>query len=40
MENPNFEPIVLPVSTSHLIKEGLSDKFIDYMGAWPGFVGE
>ena len=40
MENPNFEPIVLPVSTSHLIKEGLSDKFIDYMGAWPGFVGK
>ena len=40
MENPNFEPIELPVSTAHLSKEGLSDKFIDYMGAWPGFVGK
>ena len=40
MENPNFEPIELPVSMAHLSKEGLSDKFIDYMGAWPGFVGK
>ena len=40
MENPNFEPIELPVSKAHLSKEGLSDKFIDYMGAWPGFVGK
>ena len=40
MENPNFEPIELPVSIAHLSKEGLSDKFIDYMGAWPGFVGK
>ena len=40
MENPKFEPIELPVSKVHLNKEGLSDKFIDYMGAWPGFVGK
>ena len=40
MENPNFEPIELPASIAHLSKEGLSDKFIDYMGAWPGFVGK
>ena len=40
MENPNFEPIELPVSKAYLSKEGLSDKFIDYMGAWPGFVGK
>ena len=40
MENPNFEPIELPASKAHLSKEGLSDKFIDYMGAWPGFVGK
>ena len=40
IENPNFEPIELPVSIAHLRKEGLSDKFIDYMGAWPGFVGK
>ena len=40
IENPNFEPIELPVSIAHLSKEGLSDKFINYMGAWPGFVGK
>jgi len=40
IENPNFEPIELPVSIAHLRKEGLSDKFIDYMGNWPGFVGK
>ena len=40
MENPNFEPTELPVSKAHLNNEGLSDKFIDYMGAWPGFVGK
>ena len=40
IENPDFEPIELPAARSHLIKEGLSDKFIEYMGAWPGFVGE
>ena len=40
MGNPKFEPIELPVSKTHLNKEGLSDKFIDYMGAWPGFVGK
>ncbi|MDA9724440.1 NADH:flavin oxidoreductase [Gammaproteobacteria bacterium] len=38
MRNPNFEPIELPASRSHLIKEGLSEKFIQYMGAWPGFA--
>ena len=40
IENSNFQPIELPASRSHLIKEGLSEKFIKYMGAWPGFVGE
>ena len=40
MENPNFQPIELPVPRSHLINEGLSEKFVEYMGAWPGFVGE
>ena len=38
MGNPNFEPIEIPASRSHLIKEGLSEKFIQYMRAWPGFV--
>ena len=40
IENANFQPMELPASRSHLIKEGLSEKFINYMGAWPGFVGE
>ena len=40
MKNRNFKPIELPVSKSYLNKEGLSDKFIEYMGNWPGFVGE
>ena len=39
MKNPNFKPIELPASRSYLNKEGLSDKFIEYMGNWPGFVG-
>ena len=40
MDNYEFEPIGLPVSKSHLIQEGLSPKFVEYMGAWPGFVEE
>ncbi|MFT6269803.1 MAG: 2,4-dienoyl-CoA reductase-like NADH-dependent reductase (Old Yellow Enzyme family) [Alphaproteobacteria bacterium] len=38
MANPNFEPIKLPVSETHLAKEGLSDKFVTYMKGWDGFV--
>lgn len=37
-EDPNFEPIDLPVSREHLKNEGLSETFIDYMGNWPNFV--
>ena len=40
MENPDFEPIELPAPRSHLKQEGLSEKFIEYMGTWAGFVGE
>ncbi len=40
IKNSDFEPIELPAPKSHLIEEGLSEKFIKYMGAWPGFVGE
>ena len=36
--NPSFEPIALPVCTEYLRKEGLSQKFIDYMTNWKGFV--
>tara|TARA_B100001964_G_scaffold141266_4_gene155712 strand:+ start:1094 stop:2125 length:1032 start_codon:yes stop_codon:yes gene_type:complete len=38
INNPNFEPINLPVTIEHLISEGLSDNFIDFMSTWPGFV--
>ncbi len=40
MENPDFQPIELPVSPAHLSKEGLSDVFIGYMRRWAGFVEE
>ena len=40
MENPNFKPIELPVSKTHLKKEGLSEAFINYMNRWPDFVKE
>ena len=40
IDNPQFEPIALPVSKEHLKKEGLSDIFVNYMKRWPGFVKE
>lgn len=36
--DPNFVPVTLPVSAAYLAAEGLSDKFIDYMKSWDGFV--
>jgi len=39
-ENPDFTPIPNPVSREHLKKEGLGEKFIDYMSGWPGFVAD
>jgi 2,4-dienoyl-CoA reductase-like NADH-dependent reductase (Old Yellow Enzyme family) len=36
--NPDFSSIETPVSKAYLHKEGLSDKFIAYMGRWPDFV--
>ena len=38
MNDPNFEPVKIPVSKAYLKKEGLSDSFIKYMDRWPGFV--
>jgi len=38
MANPDFEPVKLPVSEAHLVKEGLSEKFLTYMKSWDGFV--
>lgn len=36
----NFQPIALPVSEAHLVKEGLSPPFLNYMKTWKGFVAE
>ncbi len=38
MNDPNFETISLPVSKDYLKSQGLSEKFIKYMGNWKGFV--
>jgi len=37
-ENPDFEPVTLPVSEEHLKTEGLGKAFIEYMKPWEGFV--
>ena len=34
----DFEPVTLPVSSDYLRCEGLGERFIEYMGRWPGFV--
>jgi len=39
-DDPFFEPVDLPVTPDYLRSEGLSDKFIDYMSSWEGFVAE
>ena len=36
--DPEFKPVELPVSPDHLLCEGLSPSFVDYMKAWKGFV--
>lgn len=33
-----FESVTRPVSRDHLLAEGLSEPFVDYMAGWPGFV--
>ncbi len=38
IENPTFKSVEIPVSKEYLYKEGLSDKFIDYLKRRPGFV--
>ena len=40
MENKEFEPIDLPASRAYLKNEGLSEKFIDYLKFFKGFVEE
>lgn len=34
----DFEPVTIPVTSAYLNEQGLSPKFVDYMGQWPGFV--
>ena len=36
--NENFTPVDLPVEDAYLKKEGLSERFVNYMRRWPGFV--
>ena len=38
MGDPEFRSRSLPVSRNYLSREGLSDRFIEYMAKWPGFV--
>lgn len=39
-QDANYESPPLPVTAEHLLDEGLTDAFIDYMQSWPGFVAE
>ena len=37
-EDPDFEPVTLPVSRDYLRSQGLGEAFVDYMAGWKGFV--
>jgi 2,4-dienoyl-CoA reductase-like NADH-dependent reductase (Old Yellow Enzyme family) len=39
-ENPDFEPMTLPVTRDYLKSQGLGEAFINYMAGWKGFVME
>ena len=36
--NPAFKPLENPVSKAHLEAEGVSEKFLNYLSTWKGFV--
>ena len=38
IEDSEFESTKTPVSKEYLVKEGLSEKFINYMRRWADFV--
>lgn len=40
LQNPDFNPIKIPVPPSYLKSQGLSDTFIEYMRRWDGFVSD
>ena len=39
-QETGFTPTTLPVTKAYLRNEGLSERFVDYMKRWPGFVSE
>ena len=39
-EGSNFQPYSAPVTRDHLLEEGLSAKFVDYMSTWKNFVSD
>lgn len=39
-DKSDFVPAELPVTRAHLTNEGLSEKFIEYMNSWKGFVAD
>ncbi len=38
LNNPNFKPKSLPVSSEYLKTEGLGERFVEYMRRWPDFI--
>ncbi len=38
LKDAKFEPLETPVAKEYLAKEGLGEKFVNYMTRWPGFV--
>ena len=38
LADPDFKPVELPVTADYLKKEGLGNRFVEYMSRWPGFV--
>lgn len=39
-QDSNYEASKLPVTRSPFKQQGLSDRFVEYMGAWEGFLVE
>ena len=37
-QDADYRSPPIPVSTQHLLDEGLSPQFVTYMRNWPGFV--
>ena len=37
-DNPDFEPVTLPVTRDYLRSQGLGEAFLNYMAGWSGFV--